>query len=122
MSKVQKISNWLVVISACSHFFCCVLPTISSIIGLGVSFGMITSNIEFFEWFHDKEESIILFSAGALIISAISQFISWRIDCHNSGCSHGKCTPKKKSSLNIFIIATILFLINLAVHIIYHTH
>ncbi len=122
MERIQKTSNAIVLLSAFSHFFCCVLPTISSIVGLGASFGMVSTNLTFFKWFHEHEEQILVFSAIALTVSAIAQIISWRIDCHNSGCEHGKCTPKKKVSNKIFTIAVVLFLINLTIHLMQHTH
>jgi len=122
MERVQKVSNWIVMLSALSHFFCCVLPSLSSIIGLGASFGFISTSLPYFEWFHDNEREILIFSAVALAISAVAQIISWRIDCRNSGCHHDKCEPKKKISFKIFTIAVVLFLINLTIHLVYHAH
>lgn len=122
MERIQKISNWFVIVSACSHFFCCVLPTISSLIGLGAALGYSTASLSYFNWFHANEEKVMIFSAIALFIGAVSQFISWRIDCHNTGCEHGSCEPKKNYAFKVFIFALILFCINLIVHFYLDVH
>ena len=115
MEKIQKYANYLVLVSACSHFFCCVLPTISSFIGLSASIGLFSTHFEFLEFFHKYEKEILIFSAAAITVSAISQFISWRINCRETGCQHEPCEEKKAKSNRVFNIAVILFAFNVTV-------
>ena len=45
---------------------------------------------------------------------------SKRIDCHSTGCHHGACEPRKKTANLILKIATVLFLANTAVFLVFH--
>jgi hypothetical protein len=42
--------------------------------------------------------------------------ISRRVDCHDTGCGHGPCRPKKKRAHVVLQIATVLFAVNIAIY------
>ncbi len=116
--------SWVVITTAVSHVFCCVLPGIFSVLSLMASFGMISVLPSFMEswhgFIHVWETPIIIGSAVLLTFGWIAYGISSRIDCHNTGCEHSSCTPKKKHSAKIIWGATILFAINLSIYLMLH--
>ncbi|PIR34227.1 MAG: hypothetical protein COV36_01185 [Alphaproteobacteria bacterium CG11_big_fil_rev_8_21_14_0_20_44_7] len=63
--------------------------------------------------FHQYETLMVIFSGAALSLSGIFHYISKKIDCHDTGCVHGSCEPKKKVSFKLFYVSLALFLINL---------
>ncbi len=65
---------------------------------------------------HNYEVPLIVFSAGVLLIGWAIHVVSNKIDCHDTGCGHGPCTPKKKKAGKVLKIATFLFVINLCVY------
>ncbi len=119
MERVQAVLYWAIVASVSSHLFCCVLPTVISVIGLVTGLGFFSGIMPFYENIHEmihhSEKPILFFSATMLALGWTIQAYSARIDCHDTGCSHGSCSPKKKRAAFILKIATVLFAFNLGV-------
>lgn len=75
----------------------------------------------------ELHEHIHVFEFPLLIFSFIILCLGWGMDfythrlhiecCHHTGCEHEPCTPKKKRAHVILIVATLLFLVNLAVYL-----
>ncbi len=62
-----------------------------------------------------------------IILSGVILALGWglflysqKVDCHDTGCHHGPCTPKKNNTRLILKIATGLFLVNIAIYGIVH--
>lgn len=120
---LKRFSTFFVFLSICSHFFCCVLPLISSVSSLGASLGLFAINSPIVEWFVYYEVEIFAIAGVLITISGLAQYISYRIDCQNTGCEHDDCSPKKKWASKIFLFATTLYLVNLFVFLVLpHTH
>lgn len=124
MKKVQNLFSWVVIFSEVSHVFCCVLPTIFSVMTLLVGLGMIGAVPVWMgglhAMMHGYEIPIMMASGVIVLLGWGLQYISNKLDCHDTGCGHGACTPQKKRSESILKIATILFLMNVAVYIAVH--
>jgi len=109
------------------HVFCCVIPTVISIVSLltgavGAAALMPAGILVLHEFMHHYEVPMIIVSGGLLILGWVLQGISYRIDCHSTGCGHGPCKPKKNMSVYVLIGATILFIFNTAIYLLFHTH
>lgn len=69
---------------------------------------------------HDYEIPMIITSGVIIAIGWGLHYIAYRIDCHNTGCVHGPCGPKKKRSAKVLLIATGLFTLNVAAYFLIH--
>lgn len=114
----------MIVVSEISHVFCCVLPSIFSIltmmVGLGIMGALPVGLTQFHDMMHGWELTIIITSAAILAFGWALHVISERLDCHNTGCGHEPCTPKKKKTARVLKFATILFLVNVSIYALVH--
>jgi hypothetical protein len=126
MERIKSALFYAVVVSETSHVFCCVLPTLVSIFSLLAGLGVISilpsSILDFHEIMHDWEIPMILISAFVLALGWVLHTVSLKIDCHDTGCHHGPCTPKKRSTSKMLAIATTLFSINIIVYFALHVN
>lgn len=124
MKRIQGIFNWVLVLSEASHIFCCVLPTLFSItavlVGLGFASAMPIWMTDLHEVMHQWEVPMISMSGIILVIGWILYLVSEKIDCHDTGCKHGPCATKKSNASWVLKIATILFLANISVYLVFH--
>lgn len=124
MNKIHKGLSWAVILSETSHVFCCVLPSIFSVLSLMVSLGLVSAMPSFMTIWHEAmhrwEVPIILFSAVMLGLGWLFYTVSKKLDCHNTGCGHEPCAPKKEKSSKLLMIATVLFLINISIYLALH--
>jgi len=124
MDRLQRSIFWAVVAAESSHVFCCVLPTLFSIAGLLAGAGLIGVMpwplAELHDALHAYEVPVIVASAALLALGWALHALSLRMDCHDTGCGHGPCTPTKRRASRILVIATCLFVANLAVYLVFH--
>lgn len=124
MERIQKTIFWAVLASEFSHIFCCVLPTVVSILslmaGLGIFSVMPSGLLALHELIHTWEVPMIITSAAILLMGWGLHVLSVKIDCHNTGCAHEPCGPKKTRSSKLLMIATALFTINVSVYMFVH--
>jgi len=120
MQRIQNIFHWTIIGTFLSHVLCCGLPTVISAIslmsGLGVMASMPTGLATLHNVIHVYEVHLILFSGVMIVFGWALHEISRRIDCHDTGCGHPPCAPKKKRSAKLLMIATALFAINLVIY------
>jgi len=124
MKKMQNVFSWVVIASEFSHVFCCVLPSLFSVFSLLVGMGVIGVMPLWMKGFHDAmhayEIPLMAMSGLVVLLGWGLHALSRRMDCHDSGCGHGACTPKKNRSEIILKFATVLFLINVMVYLVVH--
>lgn len=124
MQRLQKALYMAIIASETSHVFCCVLPTIFSIISLMAGVGLVSAMPGWLESIHADlhhwELPLIAMSGVVVVLGWALYAYSRKIDCHNTGCHHGSCEPRKKTANNILKIATILFVVNTAVYLVFH--
>ena len=125
IQKLQKYVNSAIILSEASHIFCCVLPTVFSIVSLLAGLGMISAMPYWLQGVHDvmhKWEVPMIGVAGVVI--ALGWLLNWmtlKLDAHSEHCHHGGCTPKKQKSANMILkVATVLFLVNIAIYFGFH--
>lgn len=124
MQKFRKTLNVAIVLSEMSHLFCCVLPTLFSLLtllaGLGVLAAVPVLMIEVHELIHAYELWVIGFSGGMILFGWLLHWQSTKVDCHNTGCHHPPCEPVKTKTSKFLIVATVLFVMNLLVYGVVH--
>lgn len=113
-----------VLASEISHIFCCVLPILFSLFSLMAGAGMIGALPPVFEqvhaFMHGWEVPMIITSAVIMAMGWGVYYLSKKLDCHDTGCGHGPCEPRKEKAHVILKIASLLFLINVSVYVFLH--
>lgn len=116
--------KWAVLASELSHVFCCVLPTLFTVISFAANIGMISSApiwlMDIHHTIHDYEIPIILFSGAMVCFGWAIHRMSLRVDCHDTGCHHPPCDPVKQRNAKILVIATLLFVFNVTIYATIH--
>lgn len=110
-------------ISETSHVLCCVLPTLFSIASLLSGAGLVTipaSWVIVHKILHNWELPIMAFSAAVLALGWWLHHYSNKIDCHDTGCHHPPCDTKKDKVHLLLKVATVLFVANLFVYVVFH--
>lgn len=122
--RVQKSIYWAILVSETSHIFCCVLPTLFSIISLAAGLGLVAAmpaGLEMLhEVIHDWEIPMIIASGLIVLFGWMVHYFAIKLDCHNTGCEHEPCGPKKRKAGNILKIATVLFVFNVTIFLFFH--
>ena len=118
--RLQKSLNYAVIASEGMHIFCCVFPTLFSLLGLLAGLGLVTAlppaMIGFHDFMHHWEVPMIVTSG---IIQALGWAVvvySQKVDCHSTGCAHGACAPRKNTAHKVLKIATVLFIVNVVIY------
>lgn len=124
MQKLQKYLNVTILATETSHIFCCVLPTVFSLLSLLAGIGLIGAippGIEsLHDIMHDWELPIILTSGAVLALGWWVYNYAQKMDCEHMGEGHEVCGSKKKRSALILKIASVLFVINVSVYFLIH--
>ncbi len=124
MQKIQRTLNIAIILSETSHVFCCVLPTLVSLASLLAGIGVIGSlpvgMLVVHDFLHAWELPIIIGSGIVIALGWALQNYSRQVDCHDTGCGHGPCGPKKKKSSTLLKVATLLFVVNVLVYSVFH--
>jgi len=85
-----------------SHVFCCVLPLVFSLAGLLAGLGLVILLPDWLNGLHDAmhgfELATIIAAGVMLILGWAVHFYSVHNDCHEHGCSHQPCGPRKKAA------------------------
>lgn len=119
MSFFKRHLGLAVLVSELSHVFCCVLPTLVTVLGALANLGLASAApgfiLEIHEFLHAYEMPIVVFSGVMVVMGWMIHLGTRSVDCHDTGCVHPPCAPKKDNNARILVIATALFAINLVV-------
>lgn len=115
---VRTFAKILSVASLISHFFCCFLPGVISLITLITLSGSVFITMEDFgipEYIH---EELIYISFAVLVVSGLINYISWKMDCRAGAdaCGHEPCAPKKAKYFRLYGYSVAFFLLNAIIH------
>lgn len=118
---------WAVILSETSHVFCCVFPTLFSLIGLLAGIGMVATlppfMIELHDMLHHWELPMIAFSGGILAFGWGATLYSEKVETdhvHGPDCVHHHGDHKNKKVHLVLKIATVLFVFNVFVYTTIH--
>ncbi len=124
MERHQNKLFWALVITETSHVFCCVLPTVFSVLGLLTGLGLVSAmpmGLDFIHEFLHRWELPMVMTSGVILVLGWGLYLySRKIDCHDSGCHHGPCEGIKKRTGLILKIATLLFVANVTIYGAFH--
>ncbi len=124
--KLHKSLFTSVIVAETTHVFCCVLPTLVTLISLA---GSVSSSItlpgillDIHEWLHAWEIPVIIFSGIMLALGWGMYFLAKQIECARPHCTphETSCSPQKKNAHLILMIATILFVANVTIYVTIH--
>lgn len=125
MQRLQKSITAAIILSETTHVFCCVLPTLVSVMsllaGIGITSFMPASLAALHDALHHWEVPMILTSGIILCMGWGLQLLSQQIDCRTDvGCAHAPCAPKKNRTHRLLMLATLLFAVNVTVYTVFH--
>ncbi len=124
MENLRRHFGLAVLVSELGHVFCCVLPTIFTVLSFAANIGLIGMAPSWMLALHAKihhyEVPIIIFSGVILALGWFAHSMSNKVDCHDTGCGHPPCTPEKDRNGKIMIVATALFITNLLIYTVVH--
>ncbi|MBL8637212.1 MAG: hypothetical protein JNN09_01790 [Alphaproteobacteria bacterium] len=116
--------GWAVLLSELGHVFCCVLPTLFTILSFAANIGLVGKApgalLSLHEKMHHYEIPIIIFSGGMVglgwgVFVLAKKFAARGGDCSNAACGKEQCHNR-----NILIIATLLFVVNVLIFAFVH--
>lgn len=126
MQKYQKPIFWAIILSETSHVFCCVLPTVFSILSLLSGLGLMAAMPGWMESLHGVmhswETTMIGVSALVIALGWGLYFYSRGTECRDHQCCHGNCGSRKRLSKKILLAATVLLGFNLTIYFVFHRH
>lgn len=122
--RLQNLIASFAIFSELSHVFCCVLPSVFTIATVLVGMGAIGAIPLWMEDFHIAmhgwEIPMIIFSASILAMGWFVYFYTRRVKFYTGGCGHDSCDSRKVNNGRILKIATVLFLVNIAIYGVTH--
>lgn len=131
MEKHQKTVLTAILLSEASHIFCCVLPTIFSILSLMGSFGLMVAMpgwmVSVHEFMHGYEVPMIALSAFVVALGWGLHYYAHHLNkmqMHDhTCCEHDHGAPASgKTTHKILIAATILLVLNVLIYFVFHRH
>ncbi len=116
--------GWAVLVSELGHVFCCVLPTLFTILSFAANIGLIRESPEFLVYLHEKmhhyEVPIIIFS-GAMVGMGWGVFLlAKKFATKGESCPNAVCRKEQCHNRNILIIASLLFFLNMLIFVFVH--
>lgn len=124
IQRFQNLAASFAIISEVSHTFCCVLPSMFSILTVLVGLGAIGAMPLWLEGLHTVmhgwEVPMLFASFVVLALGWALHLVSKRLDCRSTGCGHKPCGAKKRDAAKILKIASILFFINVSIYTFAH--
>lgn len=115
-----------IILAESTHVFCCVLPTLVTILSVMASAGTIIP-IPFFlldihEFLHAYEMPVIAFSGAVLALGWGLYLTSLITSCEKPHCEPHEtvCAGKKDRTRLVLAVATVLFMVNVTVYFTLH--
>lgn len=124
MERMQKSIFWAIIVTETSHLFCCVLPTLFSLLSFLAGVGLITAMpaglAELHHFIHRWEIPLIIFSGVTIALGWAIDMMGQRVDCHDTGCVHEPCGTRKNKAHKVLIVASVLFAFNIVIYFAFH--
>lgn len=121
MQGLHKHFGWAVLVSELSHVFCCVIPTVVTILSAFANVGLFVISpdgmlMNIHNAMHVYEVPVIVFSGAMVGLGWVAHFLSKDVDCHDMGCCDTSCAPQKSQNSKVLMIATLLFALNIVIY------
>ncbi len=115
-----------IILAESTHVFCCVLPTLVTIISIMASVGAIIPIplflLDIHEFLHEYELPVIAFS-GAVLALGWGLYLASRVTvCEKPHCEPHEtvCAGKKDRTRWVLAVATALFIVNITIYFTLH--
>jgi hypothetical protein len=127
--KHEKKLLWAIVLSESSHIFCCVLPTLFSLVSLLSTFGLVVAMPGWLQdlhgIMHGWEPVMIGFSVAVVALGWGLHYLAHHMNKlgphEHTCCDHDHGAPAKASTTHkILIAASVLLIINIGVYFGFH--
>lgn len=116
--------GWAVLVSELGHVFCCVLPTLFTILSFGANVGLIGEAPGFLtvlhEQIHHYEIPIILFSGGMVAVGWVIYIVGLHFVAGHRDCGGFACEKGAVRNRIILIVASFLFAVNVFIFAFVH--
>lgn len=124
--KIHHVVSWVALASVIGHVFCCGIPLALGILSLIAGLGTFSAVFPGLDAAHaalrDVEIPMLLFSLSMVMLGWGLQFHASKVDCHDTGCEHPPCNPRKTRTTRLLWLATFLFFANFAMLVFAHDH
>ncbi len=117
MTKLRRTANFVSLAAELSHVFCCGIPMLVAILSAGTQLGLGGGFLFLHDILHGYEVPIFVGSGLLLLVGFGLHYLSFFLDCRETGCVHSDCSPKKFKVGWIFSVALVLFAANLAFYL-----
>jgi hypothetical protein len=112
--KIQRMTTTILLSTSLVHVLCCGLPVLLSFSSLAAWAGVSTLHNTHLSALHRYETEIIIGSTVLLLLTAVTQLISRKLNCvKQHACHHPPCEKEKSYAQHIFLLATLLWGVNL---------
>lgn len=124
--KLHRNIGLAIILAECTHVFCCVLPTIVTVVGLLSSISAVVQVpvflLDIHEFLHAYEIPVIAFSGVMLVLGWVLYGVARHIECARPHCEPHEtvCAPAKHNTHWILVIASVLFMANIVVYFTLH--
>ena len=124
MQKLQTTIFYSILASEAGHVFCCVIPTVLSLLALAASYGIIITVPGFVfsihKYMHEWEQLVIILSGLLLVFGWALFMLNKRIESRHDCCSKSKCETKTNKAQIVMVIASALFIVNVTAYTFLH--
>lgn len=97
-----------------------------AILGVLTGLGTFSTLLPGYNALHDVlahyEIPLIVFSLAILCLGWGLQLHADHVDCHDTGCHHAPCDPKKARARKLLWLATGIFIMNIGLIVFLHDH
>lgn len=124
--KLQRNIALTIIMAESTHIFCCVLPTVVTVLALLSSLGAVTQvpvfMLDLHEILHAYEVPVIVFSGVMLVLGWVMYGVSRQIECQKQHCEPHEtvCASRKNNTGLILTVASVLFVVNVTVYFTLH--
>lgn len=124
--KLHRNIGMAIILAECTHVFCCVLPTVVTLLSVLASVGTFIQVpvflLDIHEFLHAYEIPVITFSGVMLVLGWVLYVVARRIECARPHCEPHEtvCAPAKNNTKTILAVASVLFVVNVFVYFTFH--
>lgn len=109
--KQTKAASLLSLFTSSGTLICCTLPALLVGIGAGAAMSSLVSNVPQLVWFSEHKTGVFIVAAVMLLISGFMQWRAKSLPCPTDPALAATCTATRKTSLRVYAISVLIFLI-----------
>jgi len=113
MANLQKTkaASFLSLFTSSGTLICCALPATLVGLGAGAAMSSLVSNVPQLVWFSEHKIGVFLFAGIMLVLSGAMQWHARGLPCPADPALAAACLQTRKTSIRIYIVSVVIFLI-----------